>query len=648
MNIKFNKIVINNFLSIGNAEIDFSDLGYVLVQGRNLNIEDNATSNGSGKSSIFEAISWVLTGETVRGVKSNVSNNKTDSGARVSIDFSIDNNQIKIVRTKDDKEMGTTLKLFVDGVDKSGKGIRDTSKILSDYFPDLTPSLIGSVIILGQNLQQRFSNNTPSGRKEVLENLSKSDFMILDLKDRISKRKQILSDKFDDLTMSLCDVKNKRDFYFDQLNDVKHEIERLSSKDDLENDILTIENDLEQKKLYLSTLKNSADERREFVQKLRDEYFDCVNKKVDVEKEFSNNKQIISSNIEKKYCDVLCGIQDRINEYTVECNILKKEIDRISSIVDVCPTCGQKMVGVEKPDTTEMEKKFSEMCEKIKKENAKYIECSDKKEKEIDESLKSITEEYDLCIKNLDNRSNDILENGKICKKGLDERESEIESLSEEINKMVSNISILKARLDNFNEKIEHLNNSKKLLSDDIDEFDKKILYITNSRNSIRDRLDVINKFTTAVSRDFRGFLLKSLIEYIDSVSKEYSMCVFDTDKISFSLNGNNIDIGYCGKSYENLSSGERQKVDIIVQFALRDMLCKCLGFRCNILVLDEIFDGLDSIGCQKVIDLISTKLSDIESIFVVTHRADLAIPYDKIILVEKDNRGISRVNDIL
>ena len=123
---------------------------------------------------------------------------------------------------------------------------------------------------------------------------------------------------------------------------------------------------------------------------------------------------------------------------------------------------------------------------------------------------------------------------------------------------------------------------------------------------------------------------------------------IFNTDKINFSLNGNNIDISYCDKQYENLSGGEKQTVDLIVQFSIRDMLCKFLNFSCNILVVDEIFDNLDSIGCQRVINLISTELSDISSIFVITHRGDLEIPYDHELIVEKNEKGISTLHGIL
>ena len=69
MKIKFKNITIENFLSIGNTSIDLEDRGYCLITGINNNPNDMAKSNGSGKSSIIEAICYALTGETIRGVK---------------------------------------------------------------------------------------------------------------------------------------------------------------------------------------------------------------------------------------------------------------------------------------------------------------------------------------------------------------------------------------------------------------------------------------------------------------------------------------------------------------------------------------------------------------------------------------------------
>ena len=169
-------------------------------------------------------------------------------------------------------------------------------------------------------------------------------------------------------------------------------------------------------------------------------------------------------------------------------------------------------------------------------------------------------------------------------------------------------------------------------------------MYNKKEKELFESKLDIINKFNTFISRDFRGYLLNSVINFINKKAKEYSQCIFDTDKINFSINGNNIEISYCNKQYENLSGGERQKVDLIIQFSIRDMLCKFLNFSCNVLIVDEIFDNLDSIGCQRVINLISTKLHDISDVFIVTHRGDLEIPYDSEIIIEKDEKGISRI----
>ena len=127
--------------------------------------------------------------------------------------------------------------------------------------------------------------------------------------------------------------------------------------------------------------------------------------------------------------------------------------------------------------------------------------------------------------------------------------------------------------------------------------------------------------------------------------AKEYARDIFGCDELEFKLDGNNIDIIYCNKMFESLSGGEKQKVDLIIQFAIRDMMSQYLDFSSNILILDEITDNLDAVGCNNVLNLISTKLNDIESIFIISHHADeLAIPSDSEMVIIKDRNGISRV----
>ena len=149
----------------------------------------------------------------------------------------------------------------------------------------------------------------------------------------------------------------------------------------------------------------------------------------------------------------------------------------------------------------------------------------------------------------------------------------------------------------------------------------------------------------TLIKRDFRGVLLSGIIDFINSKAKEYSSKIFNTDNLEFVLDGNNIDIIFEGKDYENLSGGEKQRVDLIVQFAIRDMMSKYLKFSSNILVLDEITDALDSVSCDKVINFITSELDDISSVFIISHHAsELQIPCDCELTVVKNELGLSEV----
>ena len=215
MRIYFKHLSIHNFLSYGHAEIDLTDKGYCLVSGIYNCPKDYALSNGSGKSSWTSAICWALTGETIQGNTQNIKNiNVEENSCWVSIEFKVNNDDYVITRYKEPKP---DMKIMVNGENKSGKGIKESTQALNELLPDLTSNLIASIIILGQGLPFKFSNNTPSGRKEVLEKLSKSDFMIQDLKNRLSDRTTILEDKKRKYEDAVLAAKSKKALLEEQL-----------------------------------------------------------------------------------------------------------------------------------------------------------------------------------------------------------------------------------------------------------------------------------------------------------------------------------------------------------------------------------------------------------------------------------------------
>ena len=545
-----------------------------------------------------------------------------EGGTEVTLKFSVDNDEYIISRYKEHKKFKTDLKIFINDVDKSGKGVRDSQKLLESYLPDLTSSLIGSVILLGQGLPQRFTNNTPSGRKEVLEKLSKSDFMIEDLKRRLQERKSYLSSELRKAEDSALTMETKKSTLQNQIKDCEDRLNGMESPSVYEELIDRCKRKINQIDTLLEDLKIKDSDYRKQLLKLQEEKSLIVGEIKDrenqAELEYLRKKQGVSNN--------LSLIEMKIDQ-------LYKEIKKAESIKDVCPTCNQKLPNVFKPDTTELKAQMVSLTENQYQIRNELLL--------LDDSNKEIKKEF----------QNEISFKTAELEKQLIEVNAHLQSLeksiaiqqkekSEEQNSL-SRSESLKA---SYQATVDTLSNTIITNQNAIKEIEVNSVYIYESKTDLNLRLDAINKFITIANRDFRGYLLKNVIEFIDKKAKSYCQDIFNTNLIEFLLDGNNIDIRYSGKQYEVLSGGEKQKIDIIILLSIRDMLCQFLDFRCNIICVDEIFDNLDSVSCDKVLDLFSKKLNDLESVFIISHHTDLAIPQDSTITVVKQENGVSSV----
>ena len=623
MLIKFKNLKLHNFLSFGDAELNLENLGYTLVCGVNNNITDNALSNGSGKSSIWEAISWNLTGETIRGIK-DVVNRFTEGGCFVELSFNIDKDEYKVVRYKEYSNYGTNLKIFINGEDKSGKGIRDTQQLLETYLPDLTSQLLGSVIILGQGLPQRFTNNTPAGRKEVLEKLSKSDFMIDDIKEKLSNRKSELSENLRKVEDGLLSNESKKSILEKNLQKLKDDKVLLDNQPDYDSEIEKYEKQLNFLESQQIDTYNYSRQLNEKLNNKLDEYQKWVS---------SVQNNILSESVHIEEDEGLVDIDKVIKQNEFYISNKEQEILKLESVKDICPTCGQHLPDVHKVDTT----KLREELEEIKADNSKIVEQRNQIKEIVDSKIQQLKDD-------LNSTAESIKKEGQELRKLYNDVSKQNEEYVNEISNVKLTLEKIKLNKENYEKQSKTIEDDIRHAEDEIKNFSEKILYNNIDKDNIKSHIDVVTKMMTFATRDFRGYLLSEVISFINKKSKEYCKDVFNNDKIDFYLDGNNINITYNEKQYEALSGGEKQKIDIIIQFAIRDMLVQFLDFSSNILVLDEIFDNLDNIGCQKILDLINNKLTDIENIFIITHHSDISIPYDSIIKVIKDERGVSNI----
>ena len=619
MILTFKNIHIENFLSFGTADLLLDRGNYVLVKGENENPVDNAESNGSGKSAIFDAIVWALTGTTTRECK-NVSNINSDNGAKVTLYFNVDDCEYEVTRTKDYKPLGSTLKIIRNGEDVSGKGIRDSEKLLSEYLPDLTSSFLGSVIILGQGLPQRFSNNTPSGRKDVLEKLSKSDFMIDDLKQKVSDRKTQIQKLIRENEDKLLAATTSKSRMLKQKESIDRYLQELPDKHELQEKIDT----------YNRKVEELVEEVEGKKQRLESESITELSKEKECKLlQLSSLNSSMYSELEQKKSEY----SDQINELSERKQSLKSYIRTNENIRDVCPTCGQKLIGVEKPNVDKERQELSEV-------ETSLFDISAKRDSE----LNVIKDSYMKKSKELDNEiqqlGNEILEKSK----AQSELKRSIEDLQKSIEQCKYRVASLVGQMDALEENAVRYNQELTSICDQLNEIEKEILYYTNEQGPLNRRSEIISKMNTILSRDFRGYLLTNVINYISDRAKFYSLQVFGNDNIGFQLAGNAIEISFDNKEYSNLSGGEKQRVDLIIQLSIRDMLCKFMGFSSNIIVLDEFIDGLDAKGCEQILGLIANNLTDVGTVYIITHHSSVAIPTDDEIIVVKDSNKISRI----
>ena len=618
--IQFKKVILHNFGSYGHVELELQNRGFCLVSGQNNCTKDNALSNGAGKSFLWSAICYALTGETISGIKVNLKNiNIDEPDSFVQLDFLYQKDLYSICRVVAPK---SDLRIIRNDVDLSGKGIRESEKKLQELLPELSKDLIASCIIIGQGMPNKFSSFSPSGRKDLLERLTKSDFMIEDLKTRISTRQQELNTKIRELEDSLLANRTQLNSSVSQLEKLKLAIEQQERSDfDLLIEALTMK---------LRTLETTATTIQDNITTTESQ-LDTFNAKlleVTAEKTKVNNEELTAFN------SACTDLNSKKVKLEVEITSLDNEISKLKAIKETCPTCGQKLPNVHKPDTTALEAavhdKQTELVivnADIQKCKAQHIEYQAQIEAAFKEELLSIN----TAITNL---KNNLQENRIASRACL----ADIERERASYNKLIYD-------KQNWNNYIQKSKEEATTLETEIARITNIISITSFAKDDLDQRLAVVKKMDQLTKRDFRGYLLTNIINYIDQKAKKYCEIVFGTRELSLEINGNALDITYCNKAFDGLSGGEKQRVDLILQLAIRDLLNSYLNLSANILVLDEITDFLDKQSCKAVMQLLEKELNTIESVFIISHHAEeLEIPVDSEILVIKNENGISEL----
>jgi len=144
------------------------------------------------------------------------------------------------------------------------------------------------------------------------------------------------------------------------------------------------------------------------------------------------------------------------------------------------------------------------------------------------------------------------------------------------------------------------------------------------------------------------SYILDSVVPYITERTNHYLGTLadgdismrFDTQRALKSREGvkDEITLWWCIEGNELVppSGGQQRKMEIATDLALMDLVASREGTQLDLVLLDEVLDGLDREGRSRVIELLAELRRRRGSVFVISHESDLAEEFERVAVVTK------------
>ena len=576
MFVQFKKVTIEGFQSIGKVvTLELDSQGFVSVKGIN-EYEKKALSNGSGKSTIFEAINWCLFGKTSSGV-SDVKNLYYSNGCVVTVTFILDGVPYKISRSLGHKTYKNQVQFLCHDNDWSCRNKTDTDKRIRSTLP-FSQDIFLSTIFLSQGFTGRLSSLTPSARKERLEILANIDESINSFKESLTEIKNTYATKSQDITKNVSYIEGKLDLFKSE----KQEIDQLQATTDLDIPDINIE-DLRTK---LQTVKAKLTE-------LQDQKTTMVLERTKID---SNR----------------CQHESKVNQLKRDRNSVQANLDLLEKEC-VCPTCKQTLT--------------QDKNNELKVGYQSQIKTLDSEIQSSSNSIHALTEQYETITSKIESMHKTI--------NTLTTMQNKNESIVNEYDRNIQANADRRLKISRLSTCVENIAS----LSSDITKL-QKLLETTNVS------LDTTSHMLAMLTKEFRTYLLSTVINQMNVKLAEYSRYLFTNESETIKIDADDTKLNiYLGESkYESLSGGEKKKVDLALVLAQRNIALRLSGFQCNILILDEILENCDEQASNVALNLLNQASEDVGSIFVISHN-NYSIPVDMTITVTKGSDRCSKIS---
>jgi len=612
----FGKLKIKNFMSFRKAEIDLTKEGLFLVDGMVVGSK-SFSSNGAGKSNIFEALVWVLFGKTIKGVTvDEVVNNKANRNCIVSVEVIDGSNLYTISRGRKDKYIGNSSTILVNGKDLTECSTDNTQNFIGDKL-GLDYHFFVNSVIFGQGNVERFSSATDADRKAIIEEILGLDYIIKGQKyvkimvEELNARLRRFSDRCDEIDRQLkFNLKNL--FELDKKEIEFSGIKRLRILS-LIRDIIVTDGEI----LKLDDMVIPHLDERE-VESLN---IQVLNKKKKIDKLNAKLSIKVATRIE------LESLTSKLSSLEKEISLLVHDRDSIlSSGSTRCNACGQiiSKVVAEKQESkisakivkNEFEKETTEkLIAKSKNQLSQVcnietdVELLNRQYMKLYGELNEATSQRRLRVERI----------SSICRMEVI-RSRQLLELSELCREKYSGVEIQ----NNIRFKLKILSLEKRGLCELIDELEYEIYHYEFW----------VSGFS---NRGIKSIIMDSVLPYLNDRANLYSDILTGGELSLEFINERRLRSGETrdklevscsrvggGSTYKGISGGEKRRIDLCQALALRDLVASRGSSSVDFLFMDECFESLDQVGVDRTMVLIDEISKSCKHVYVATHISEL------------------------
>lgn len=621
-----------NFLAIEHASVTFQ-AGLHFVTGKNWDMgADEEESNGSGKSSIFEAIQWCLFGSLARGklTADSVVNNVVGKNCRVILTFEHAGRTFVVMRTRKDEEYGNGLEYWIDDIPQTQHRDGDSDTMLLQDLP-ITEKIFRNAVQVGQSMPDRFLALSEPEKHDLIckiANVSVFDLALARARDSANAA----STEAKVIEGTLKNLHEQRAGWVADLEVQKDALRMEEQADGFDlNEVKKVEAHLEAEiqKFEGEISKIVAEISR--VDQVREAEAASLAEAQEAVRTGQAEIAARGGDVTTRYNDLL-ALARQIEQLDTDAQEATEHPER-------CVLCKKTPEFNAAADCQSLREHLAELAD----ERARVLELYNTRSAEYDPLQKAFVEWQEFTQKwsevlrqYQDSVNAKISHNGALQSQVELRRQSQArfradkEKLSGRIQEKEQKLAVLRAKIGQIEATIAGL----------ADQIEQKSRLLSDKDKQARHW-----KYWVVSIPNLRAAAINKLLEYVNARIDHY-MQIMSSGAMGMELyqkahgQGSRIqvDLRTPGGTYVASSGGERRRVDLAVFLALFDLLQVSSGIHFNTLVVDEIMDGLSPAGVRKLASVLREKADSGMAVYVISHNPSVqqACRFDSVNVVER------------